>query len=79
MTKCREVSTIDTNSMTKRRKEIMQAETGAASIRIELSNGGVKIWHGEDNVVLQDFPQVAEGTWSNMFDSIVRQLRGAEL
>ena len=57
----------------------MQAETGAASIRIELSNGGVQIIHGEDNVVLQDFPKVAEGTWSDMFDSIVAQLKGAEL
>lgn len=57
----------------------MQEEKGAASIRIELANGGVKIWHGEDNVVLQNFPKVAEGTWSDMFDSIVRQLRGAEL
>lgn len=57
----------------------MQAETGAASILIELKNGGVQIIHGTDNVVLQDFPQVAEGTWGDMFDSIVRQLRGAEL
>jgi uncharacterized membrane protein len=57
----------------------MQAETGAASILIELKDGGVQIIHGTDNVVLQNFPQVAEGTWGDMFDSIVRQLRGAEL
>jgi len=58
---------------------VMQAEKGAASIRIELSKGGVTIFHGEDGSVLQEFPQVAEGKWSQMCNSIVRQLNRAEL
>lgn len=45
-------------------------ERGAASLRIELRDGGVQIIHGTDGTVLNTFPKVAEGTWSRMFDAI---------
>lgn len=56
----------------------MQTETGAASIRIELRDGGVQILHGEDGTVLNSFPKVAEGTWSKMFDAIEGALLDGE-
>lgn len=53
---------------------MQQTETGAASLRIELRNGGVQVLHGEDGTVLHSFPEVAEGTWGKMFDAIIGAL-----
>ena len=55
-----------------------KVETGAASIRIELKDGNITIYHGEDGETLHHFQQVAEDAWANMFDSIVEQLTGEE-
>jgi hypothetical protein len=48
----------------------MQTERGAASLRIELRDGGVQMLHGEDGTVLRSFPEVTEGTWDRVFDAI---------
>lgn len=54
------------------------SESGAASIIVQLRNGDITIYHGEDNVILQHFSRVADGTWGDMFDTIVQQLREKE-
>lgn len=56
----------------------MQTERGAASLRIELRDGGVQVIHGTDGTVLNSFPKVAEGTWSRMFDAIEGALLDGE-
>jgi len=56
-----------------------KVETGAASIRLELKDGNITIYHGEDGERLQHFEQVAEYAWANMFHSIVEQLTGEEI
>lgn len=53
-------------------------ERGAASLRIELRDGGVQVLHGTDGTVLQSFPEVAEGTWDKVFDAIVGALLDGE-
>ena len=50
------------------------AERGAAGVIIELSDGGIKIIHQEAGIVLHSYPQVSEGTWELMFDTIVNLL-----
>ena len=54
-------------------------ERGAASIRVELRDGGVTMFHGEDGSVLHHFPEVAEGTWDKMFDAVFGSLRDGEI
>lgn len=54
------------------------SESGAASIFVQLRNGDITIYHGEDKVILQHFSRVADGTWGDMFDTIVQQLREKE-
>lgn len=49
---------------------MQHTERGAASLRIELRDGGVQVLHGQDGTVLHSFPEVAEGTWTKMFDAI---------
>lgn len=44
-------------------------ETGAASLRIELKNGTIYVYHGTSGDLL--FSKTAfEGDWSKMFDQI---------
>ena len=45
-------------------------EQGAASIRIELSDGNVSIVHGDDYDLLRLFPNVPEGTWNRMWNAL---------
>ena len=54
-------------------------ERGAASILVELKDGGVNVIHGTDGDVLHSFPQVAPGTWDRLFDAVWRTLRDGEL
>jgi len=53
-------------------------ETGAASIFVELKDGNITIYHGEDQVRLQHFENVSGGSWGTMFDTIVELLRERE-
>jgi len=53
-------------------------ERGAASIRVELRDGGVTMFHGEDGSVLHHFPEVAKGTWDKMFSAVFRELWDGE-
>ena len=48
-------------------------ERGAASIRVELSEGVVTVYHGTDHAVLHRVP-VSEGAWSDMFDAMTNTL-----
>ena len=57
----------------------MQTERGAASILIQLRDGGVKVIHGTDGTVLHYFDAVPEGTWSKVFDAVIRELMRAEI
>lgn len=50
------------------------AERGAASIILALSDGGINIVHREAGIVLHSYPQIIEGTWELMFDTIVNLL-----
>ena len=50
------------------------SERGAAGIIITLSEGEIKIVHEEAGIVLHSYPQVTEGTWGFMFDTIVNLL-----
>ncbi len=54
-------------------------EIGAASILVELRDGGVNVIHGTDGDILHSFPQVAPGTWDRLFTSVLVALRDGEL
>ena len=42
-------------------------EAGAASIRVELDNGTIKVYHGEDGSLLLHVSGVKDGTWDALW------------
>lgn len=48
-------------------------DSGAASLRIELSKGDIRIYHGTDGTELAYAEQVPEGTWSALCDMLRRE------
>jgi hypothetical protein len=42
-------------------------EAGAASMRIELDNGTIKVYHGTDGDMLLSVSQVKSGTWDKLW------------
>lgn len=45
-------------------------ETGAAEIRIVLSNGYINIYHGQNGALLASLSDAPKGTWSAMWKSL---------
>ena len=43
-------------------------DAGAASIRLELDNGTIKVYHGEDGDLLLHISEVRNGTWDTIWD-----------
>jgi len=50
---------------------------GKASIFVELTDGEIIVWHGEDRVVLHRV-KATEGMWETMFDAICGVLYAME-
>jgi hypothetical protein len=48
---------------------------GSASIEVQLKDGIITVFHGEDGVVLHEV-EATEGMWSEMFDAMVTVLYG---
>lgn len=51
----------------------MLKERGEASIRVELKDGVVTVYHGTANAVLHQV-HVSEGAWTDMFDAMTNTL-----
>jgi len=45
-------------------------DAGAASMRIELDNGTIKVYHGEDGDLLLSVLNVKAGTWDKLWDTM---------
>lgn len=48
---------------------------GAASIDVQLNDGIITVFHGEDGVVLHEV-QAEPGMWEAMFDAMINVLYG---
>ncbi len=57
-----------------------EIERGAASFKMELSEGAIRIYHGTDKVMLAELIDAPEGTWDAIwkcFDSLgIKRLYG---
>lgn len=45
-------------------------ERGAASIRIELADGNITVYHGTDGNILHEVKNAEEGSWKLLWQSI---------
>jgi len=43
-------------------------DAGASHIRIETDNGTLKVYHGDDDLLLLDVSGVRAGTWDRLWD-----------
>lgn len=50
-------------------KKKHEIESGAASLRITLSNGSVVISHGDDDIELARLDNAPAGTWETMWNN----------
>lgn len=46
-------------------------EAGAASLRIELKNGTISIYHGTDGALLAVLKNAPSGTWLTMWNKLL--------
>jgi hypothetical protein len=53
--------------MTPYEATIAGLEAGAASMRIELDNGTIKVYHGSDGDLLLSVSNVKAGTWNKLW------------
>ena len=58
-------------------REKTEMRLGKASIFVELTDGEIIVWHGEDRVVLHRVKAI-EGMWETMFDAICGVLYAME-
>jgi hypothetical protein len=49
-------------------------ESGAAAIKVELSNGNITVYHSTSNEVLLSLKDVPEGTWDKLWDFLRNDL-----
>lgn len=54
-------------TMTPYEATISGLDAGAASIRIELDNGAIRVYHGEDGSLLLHRINVKSGTWDKLW------------
>jgi len=50
--------------------EKQELERGSASIKVELSNGTITVWHGDEPTAILFQSPVVSGTWDAMWDVI---------
>lgn len=54
-------------------------ERGAASVKIELSKGIITVWHGTNNVILQQW-EANTGDWDKLWATIMQlKLAGGDV
>lgn len=50
--------------------EKLELERGSASLKMELSNGIITVWHGDEPTEVLFRAQVVSGTWDAMWGAI---------
>lgn len=48
----------------------VELERGQASMRIELTDSCITVWHAEDNVVLAILKDAPDGTWDKIWERL---------